>query len=442
MKTIPWQSMNTREIRRRLFAAVPSGSPALRTLLGLVELRLDRSIPTACIHGRLRPRLLVNPDFLARHCRTEAHLYMLVMHELMHITLGHTRLFPRPDALANIAFDAVINAVLCHGNHGPEYTSFLTGLYSEDRYPDCLLRPPSGFPDHDARGPASGRSAYHSVALLYCSEHRVTMSYHELFIKLERTLRRESPGKPPLLLGDHESGMAARYPRRSNPGRIAVTLESLVSGRGRKVAREADLDVSKLVFDFYAGRGGALQQMRVRPQSAPGLAKMIGAMVGRLAQSAVRLCSGPDGCNPVVQQGVIPDWRDRSAGAQEMLLKLPKVLWNNTQASRALPVTRVYLDVSGSMEDKLPQLFGALCHLAKVGLQLECFGFSTEVHPISSTDLHSGFYLSTEGTDIECVLGHHFIERDDSGGGMALVLTDGELNRSIHDIGGLRILRV
>ena len=70
---------------------------------------------------------------------------MLVLHELHHVLLGHTRLFRRVTPLDNLAFDAVINALLCRMFPGRDHTAFFTDFYADDQFPACLLRPPCGW---------------------------------------------------------------------------------------------------------------------------------------------------------------------------------------------------------------------------------------------------------------------------------------------------------
>ena len=115
---------------------------------------------TAAVECRLQPRLLVNPDFVDTWAATPEKLLMLVMHELHHVLLGHTRLFPRVTRVDNLVFDAIINALLCRMFPAPEHTAFFTDFYDENRFPDCLLRPPAGWtPDRAGRRSAAAQRA-------------------------------------------------------------------------------------------------------------------------------------------------------------------------------------------------------------------------------------------------------------------------------------------
>src|SRR6478752_6534653 len=88
------------ELETRVLNAIPAG--AFET----------DAVPTASVSCERRPVLRINPAFVTRHCRSDEHLFLLVMHELHHVLLGHTRLFRRASRAHNLAFDAVINAML------------------------------------------------------------------------------------------------------------------------------------------------------------------------------------------------------------------------------------------------------------------------------------------------------------------------------------------
>ena len=79
----------------RIWNAFPVAQPAFAKLLGLLNIEVTQEVPTAAVTLGLDSRLLVNPDFVAAHCRTDAALVMLVLHELWHVALGHTRLYER-----------------------------------------------------------------------------------------------------------------------------------------------------------------------------------------------------------------------------------------------------------------------------------------------------------------------------------------------------------
>jgi len=100
-------------IRDRIFNVLPAASYQMEKLFGLLDIAFSRDITTACVECRTVPRLLLNPEFIDEYCKDDGDLFLLILHELHHVILGHTRLFPRGDLIDNIAFDAVINSMLC-----------------------------------------------------------------------------------------------------------------------------------------------------------------------------------------------------------------------------------------------------------------------------------------------------------------------------------------
>src|SRR6266550_375739 len=128
------------DLAERLARALPAASYELETLCRVAGIEWSRTIPTAAVTCDDRTRLLVNPDFVAQHCPLDEHLFLLVMHELWHVLLAHTRLYARPTPAHNIAFDAIINAGLARQHPTPEYLVFFEQFNSADEFPALLLR--------------------------------------------------------------------------------------------------------------------------------------------------------------------------------------------------------------------------------------------------------------------------------------------------------------
>ncbi len=80
-----------------MLEAVPAGAYEMSALLSLLRVEASAEVATAAVSCEARPVLRVNPAFVERHCRTDEHLAMLVLHELYHVLLGHTRLFHAAD---------------------------------------------------------------------------------------------------------------------------------------------------------------------------------------------------------------------------------------------------------------------------------------------------------------------------------------------------------
>ena len=196
----------------RVLDCFPRGAYALSALLRLMNIVEDESVPTAAVECRVQPRLRVNPGFVAAHAATPERLLMLVMHELHHVLLGHTTLFPTPTPAHNFVFDAVINGVISRMFSAPEYTSLLTGYYDAESFPKCLLRPPPGWPDRPQI--AGGiitleeplRSRARDIHAALYSE--AGASYQEVFEILPKLLGKDAIGNIPLLGGHAEDGAA------------------------------------------------------------------------------------------------------------------------------------------------------------------------------------------------------------------------------------------
>src|SRR5215831_9397043 len=124
--------MTMTDLERRVLNAVPAAAFEMNTLLSLLHIEETDAVPTASISCERRPVLRINPTFIRERCRTDEHLFLLVMHELHHVLLGHTRLFPRASRAHNIAFDAVINAMLVARFPADAHRSFFLDLYGDE----------------------------------------------------------------------------------------------------------------------------------------------------------------------------------------------------------------------------------------------------------------------------------------------------------------------
>src|SRR3984885_13874968 len=134
-------------IRERVFAVLPAASYQMEKLFGLFDIEFSKETETASVECRTTPRLLLNKGFLNKYCREDGDLFLLILHELYHIILGHTRLFPRVAPVDNIVFDALINSMLSRTVGRTVGTTLFTRINSYDSLPERLLRPPPGWPD-------------------------------------------------------------------------------------------------------------------------------------------------------------------------------------------------------------------------------------------------------------------------------------------------------
>ena len=406
---------DTSSLANRILDCFPSGTYALSALLRLLDIVETREVETAAVECRVEPRLLVNPDFVERSAKTPEKLLVLVMHELYHVLLGHTRLFPRVTRVDNLVFDAVINALLCRMFPAKEHLAFFTELYDDKRFPDCLLRPPAGWsPDAPlALPPPLAGTDMRRIAEVYRALYSPRgAAYEELYEALRETVT-EFLARSVLLLGDHGQGGAS--------------ADGLLEHRSPIL-----LDIVRQIVEQWpqppdpvAGRSlsDLLRSESVQPDRRPSNRAVLRDLIRRVAD-----LEGEAGARRITAQHPrevmtplpVPDRRSIVLAA----LGAPPILHRGgvavPQRVRAGSRVHVYVDVSGSIGNFKGALFGAV-HDCRQWVHATIHLFSTRVADVSLSELRRGICETTGGTDIACVAKHireHRVRR-------AVLLTDG-----------------
>jgi Putative metallopeptidase domain len=396
------------DLTTRILHAIPAGAYEMHALLTLLRIEETDTVPTASVSCERRPVLRINPEFVRRHCRTDEHLFLLVMHELHHVLLGHTRLFPRATRAHNLAFDALINAMLVLRFPAQAYRSFFLDLYGDEEGPMRLLAPPA---DHEVAD-TTLRRLHH---LLY-EDQRTTSE--EVFNAMHDALTAAgdgSTGAAVVLLGSHageggddEWGTDGRV----DEGFIAAIRDIVEKWpppetpiRGRSLA-------------------DALSQTVVKPD--PPAARVLASLRRALLGAATKRTAGAvTELRAIAVQDVVPTASDRRAAVVRSAGAQPLLYWRPAEVRRGrVGRARVYLDVSGSMDAYVPFLYGALVAL-RGHVERDVFLFSTVVSPVSLQDLQRGRVDTTGGTDIRCVIDHafqHCVRK-------MLIVTDGYVGR-------------
>ena len=422
------------KIVARMLNVIPPRSFELMTFLSLFRVRFSDQTETACVTCEETPELLLNKAFVEAHCQTDEHLFMLVMHELYHVILGHTRLFPRATEVRNIVFDAVINAILCSLFPNPEFTSFFTDYYPSDRMPFALLRP---------KGKETPPEAEKALQLLYGGSD--TGTYYDVY---EALLKSGCVKEIELLVSGGGRGATAL----PGDGRARTPCAPILLGSHCGEDEEMSAEMKDLVREIIAkwpspdrpldGRDlGSAERVRKFDGAGRGATALLRG-IRRLMRWAAMPGPKEVGCRSVRERlcetaTFLPDWRDRSHEAREAALGDALIYRAVTKVRR--PFNRdnrqafVYFDVSGSVAGEVPSVAQALLPYCRRGL-CTVHVFSTVVHPTTVRALADRRFVSTGGTDINCVLRHVLDLPARKRPRSVVVITDGYTGRPNNDL--------
>ncbi len=403
--------LNGSSLAERILDCFPSGAYALNTLLRLLDVVETTEIETAAVECRADPRMLVNPEFVDRWAETPEKLLMLVMHELHHVLLGHTRFFPRATAVDNLVFDAVINALLCRMFPASEHTSFFTDFYSDEEFPACLLRPAKRWSPRTGGPlpPGLKESKYSPLQDPYRALYSETgASYEDLYDALRKVITEVCAGTV-LLIGDHSDAggnleerapvlfdavreIVEKWPQPPNPiaGRSLSNL--LDSSIVRPVRRRSRREVLRSLLRKIGGRTAGYGRVRILDEDQLTIDT---PLPGFDRRSAVLTALG---ARPLLYPRGFPIRRARRGGQK----------------------VHVYLDVSGSIGDLKGPLYGAVLDCGEF-VYPRIHLFSTVVADVTMDELRRGVCQTTGGTDISCVAVH----MQKNGIRRAAVITDG-----------------
>ncbi|MGC8759240.1 MAG: hypothetical protein ACP5UT_06345 [Bryobacteraceae bacterium] len=447
-----------------LFDAFPARSYEISGLMRLIDIVEDERIPTAQIESRDAPRIRVNPQFLERYAPTPERRVALILHELLHLLLGHQHRPVTP--LENFVFDAVINAMITRMTESPAYWSLFTAYYRSNQFPECLLRPPTGY---------RPRSRFLAPHILYKPELKEALAvYKDLYDQIYgasysdvlRILQRLYQSHPELFqapgVANGESAPVGEGPcdgseaelgcRNHDSRSLAQTLDEETASEQLTRPRE---EMIVPLLGSHPIRAGELrglgQEFRVTiwrlkeifgyrlPSRSPygngeisfqvALPKAVTRKNAEILMALIR---------QVARAGNLGDPLKRSESRQRAISAVPaldrrsNVLrclglqpllygWETPVPERGgVEPVHVYVDVSGSVDIYIPCLYQAVVQSAPL-VYPRVHLFSTSVETITLEDLHRGVCGTTGGTEINCVLSH--MERKSIR--RAVILTDG-----------------
>lgn len=401
---------------------------ALRAFASVASVEWSTGVATACVECVHRPRLLLNPAFVAERCGTRERLAMLVLHELSHISLGHTRLYPRLTPAHNVAFDAVINAHILHSLRALDidaslYAELLTDCYQATESPLFILRPPPGWPDardwDASAGCPDALRAIHRRLYSPRGPDREGVTYTEIVLALQEGHATACEAAQARLLGAHGLTPEEQY--------------ALACARDGNAAEAFPAAISALLGEASPGGWGGRQDEaehaiaghRAERRLQQALRKLLRQVFVESVQGAPRV--GHE-VTPFVS---VDPTRDRRAPALRLLAHhfgAPRPLLfdaRELRQRRDRHAATLYLDVSGSMTGMLERLHAALVPLRRL-LAPDVFAFSCDVSPTPVARFVAGSVRTSWGTEITPVLRHAASAPGRRGARRrALVLTDG-----------------
>ena len=408
----------------RVREALRLAPASFREAFELFEVVETEAVATASVGGRATPVVRVNPRFVAGSCPTPETLAMLLMHEALHVVLGHTARAGRTTLLDNVVCDAVINAILSRMRPGPEWTELFARSYSEADPVACFLRPAPGF--------APPAAAPLPAALAGKPRSRAASLYRSLYGRSgvpEADLRAHLAGKVPpglLVLGGH----GERGAEDGDSEKVQGGSEREDDAPARRIAREA--------LERFAEEAG-----RTAPGLLPGAGRaLLGTTVNvertrrRALAGLIRRIAGrgpsPDGTSSRRDTGDLevltvlpaPDRRSvlfRAAGTTPLLFRS---VTPEPRRRRAGERVHLYLDVSGSVAPFLGALYAAVRGVREL-IAPRIHLFSTALRDVTPEELSRGVCFTTGGTSLAPVVRHlreNAVRR-------AVIVTDGAVGR-------------
>lgn len=402
--------MNEKHFRAILAELIEENPVACRGILKISELVFTTEVPTLGVSLSDRPQLRVNLDFVRRQCRTETQVKAVIMHEFLHVLLAHTERFERMTPALNLALDAVINAII-HRTLGEEYSSMMSGYYSEAEGVARLLRPMT---PSDGKEPIQGRDPrqstfFKSWEALY-DGHMVVDDVLELAEMLGNCEIRELLGEGGVFLGNHEDigGFGLENGTISPEAEQALNeIMKCLNGNGIwRSPRERGVGANPYQAVFSAGDEKVTRWVHT-------------------AWSAFLKCLLPDrrsqGSETREQSTFLPilNGGDRRGFLRSLWSPLiPEVTWI-VHRRKPGASAQVYLDVSGSMDAEMQQIVSLLLQLRR-HIRMPFWAFSDEVAPAR---ICNGQLLTATsgGTSINSVLRHVALTRPQK----ALIISDG-----------------
>ena len=394
------------DLFRSIFLETIDENPlASRAVLSLCSIHFTSDVPTLSVSLGKKSTLSVNLDFIQANCRTVEHVKSLLIHEFLHILLGHTLQLRELTQAVNIALDAVINAII-HRKFGHTYSSLMSEYYGSQSGLLALLRPLNSKENRRLENAENKSVPPPPLLDLHCRLYEGTTLAEDVLAVANSFGKRalnKALSSDCVLLGDHE--------------RETQTADALGESEAGLFA-QAVATVSDGVFRQPSLLG--LPVLKIQPHQ-----RSIPAKWRKSTLPVLRRLLLPDPKSPLEFQrdrtSLVPvlNPSDRRGSLRALWNPLiPEIAWP-TEQKKPTGTIQVYLDVSGSMRPFLEALV-ALLHGLYGQIRKPFWAFSTTVFParIINGKLDT---QTTGGTSLACVFEH--IQK--TAPKKALIVTDG-----------------
>ena len=415
--------MNERRFNALLQELIDENAFAIRAVLKILDVQFTDSVPTLAVTRQSKPRMLVNLQFLSDHCQDDYKVKAVIIHEFLHVLLGHTEGTKPMTPARHLALDAVINAII-HRQYGCEYSSMMSTYYADVTDLSKLLRP-----------------------MTTKEEDYFDCYYYEYYHRHECPLPQWVTAWAALyagkLVADDIEGLVLQLESEASTGGLSLGPF--------KLETESGVEVGDLLGN-HQDLGGPLPD-DLENALNKAMKEMNGSGIWRSPKSRgvganpyEEIFNGKDESLlrwerktlAILKQHLQPDRHSRathkvpvdyrlpvlSPGDRRAFIRslwapfLPEAQWNTTRTVPA-GTAQVYLDVSGSMNAEMPLIVSLLGRLSRY-IRRPFWAFSDIVAPavIENGQLRAE---TSGGTSMSCVLEHLALTRPAS----AIVVTDG-----------------
>lgn len=377
---------------------------ASRAALAVDKVEFSQEVQTLSVSLGKTSTLKINLDFIQKNCLTEKHVQSLLVHEFLHIALGHTVKFDQMTLGLNVALDAVINSII-HRKLGAEYSSMMSNYYRSAEGIYRLLRPMDEADRHSANMAVINKSRVDTIEEIHASLYNGTaLADDVLSIALDLDARTPPCSPPPIFLGDHDGKKMQD-----------CVMDEEASDRLRRSL--VCLDGHGIFKDAYSIYPPLLRPRPTNPQIPPEWSVYTHAVLKRLlipdSTKGVSLCRETSLHLPVINS------RDRRGALKSIWSPLvPDIEWKTPSPQRHSTV-QIYLDVSASMNGVLDYLIRLLAGFGSY-IRSPLWAFSTIVE---EAKILNGRLVAktTGGTRLGCVY-EHLLKTSPP---RALVISDG-----------------